>query len=204
MIKCFSKLIYDKLSKSGVISEEDQYERECIQYGLEITLSSLLGYILVFIISFIMNCIPEGMIFLLVFVFLRQFSGGYHADTYLRCNLTFSLSYLAVILLSQYTAKILISHKELCILIFGLELILLSITAPVENRNKPIESVRRFYLYKLISCLLFLSFAVCGSLTAKAYPRISALIFYTLTLVCVLSVWGMIKERRYRNGKQKE
>lgn len=57
------------------------------RYGFEITISSILNIILVLCCGIIIGDILASAVYLFVFIILRLFTGGYHATSYLRCNI---------------------------------------------------------------------------------------------------------------------
>lgn len=81
MIVKLSKLITKVLLNQKSISEKDI---DIYQYGIEITISSLLNIALIVIVSLITNSLFSGLIFLSTFILLRQFTGGYHAESYFK------------------------------------------------------------------------------------------------------------------------
>ena len=83
MINWLSSLILDFIYGNSDLSSEI---KDIYKYGIEITLSSVLNIVLVFGASIIIGDIIAGVMFLLIFVLLSSFTGGYHASTYLRCN----------------------------------------------------------------------------------------------------------------------
>ena len=86
LLEITAKKIVEYLVKCGEISNND-YEVEYYRYGIEVALSSLLNLAIIIIIGIISMHIIESLIFLIVFIFVRQVTGGYHADTYFKCNL---------------------------------------------------------------------------------------------------------------------
>ncbi len=86
MIKKLSTLISNQFVKRNIISEDAQ---DVYTYGVEITISSLIGFILVTTIGIIFKSLMQAIIFYVIFVALRSITGGYHASTYLKCNTIF-------------------------------------------------------------------------------------------------------------------
>lgn len=68
--------------------------KEAYQYGIEITISSILNIVLILVCSLIVGDILAGITYLFIFIFLRSFTGGYHATTYFRCNATFVVTFI--------------------------------------------------------------------------------------------------------------
>lgn len=155
MISKISTLISNQLVKHKIISEDAQ---DVYNYGVEIIISSFIGFIIVVLVGIIFKALLQAMIFYVIFVALRSMTGGFHATTYLRCNIIFSVVSLFTILFSKAASEIQLSVGM--ITLFFLPAIAIFIwLAPVENPNKPIEEKKRIY-WKLtaviVSVLLYI------------------------------------------------
>ena len=110
--------------------------QEICAYGIEITLSTIVNYVLLFAIGLVFKSIISSVIFGIVFTTIRHYIGGYHCTTYLRCNLTFCGIFISVLLLG----RILLNWVNISMLILILLLIGLGVwcLGPVENKYKPV------------------------------------------------------------------
>ena len=141
MIDLLGSKISSKFVEHKIITEDmvDIYK-----YGVEITISSIIGFALVLIIGLIFKSLMQALIFYMVFIILRSFTGGYHASSYLKCNLVFSITASLVIFFSKAATEVQFSTG----VINSLFLPALSVfiwLAPIENPNKTIEKKRRIY-----------------------------------------------------------
>ena len=108
------------LTEQEVISSESDVQ-DFYRYGIEISISSFLNIFLV----------------LLLFILIRSFTGGYHADTYFRCNLLMCITFILTVLSNcMFSNKL--SLSIIIVLICVTELIV-SVLGPIENKNKPKE-----------------------------------------------------------------
>lgn len=199
MIERFSKMILEYLIKSNVIENTDT-EREYYQYGIEITVSSLLNIILIISIGALTFSIFESIIFLVCFVLIRQFTGGYHANTYFKCNLTFCISFIAVLVLYYTTAVYLSTYISILITFVCVSVFL--VKCPIEHINKPIPNNRKV-VYKIVAALLGAVYGAIGTALTAFSNRYGAMVIYTLSLVTVLVIAAIIKERRKNNESKK-
>lgn len=78
-------------SKNGVIDPE---EAPWYTYGLEILFSCISNFLVITGCALATQSVLNAFIFLLIFIPLREFIGGYHADTYFKCNFYLALTYL--------------------------------------------------------------------------------------------------------------
>lgn len=177
------------LTEQEVISSESDVQ-DFYRYGIEISISSFLNIFLVLLLGIIINHIAESIIFLLLFILIRSFTGGYHADTYFRCNLlmciTFILTALANSIFSNKFSLLII-----IVLICVTELIV-SILGPIENKNKPIDDSKRIKL-KIIGIVITLIINCTGLFLSRSY--LGTMIILTTFLIALLMIAAKIKER---------
>ena len=141
MIDLLSTRISSKFVQHKIISEDIA---DIYKYGVEITISSIIGFVLTLIIGFIFKSVMQTMIFYIVFVILRSLTGGYHASSYWKCNLLFSMITVCVIFFSKAATEVQSSVGIISILFLPAVSVFLWL-APIENHNKPIEKKRRIY-----------------------------------------------------------
>ncbi|WP_124100952.1 accessory gene regulator B family protein [Ruminococcus sp. Marseille-P6503] len=182
--------ILDFMINNNVISTES-YELDFYRYGIEITLSSLINVILIFLIGIIAHRIYSSIIFLVVFILMRSLAGGFHADTYLKCNLITSLSFILLLVVYEIITK----HFSLNVVIFIaiLQSIIVALLSPIENINKPIGSK---VVYKIISTFLSLSLSILSIVLIINGNNIGLIVLLTLALVSILMVFAKLLDRR--------
>ena len=186
MIEQLSRRIVSYLIKYDAI-EDTEYNQEFYQYGIEIMLSTLLGFLLVIIIGTITSRITECIIFLVVFVPIRQFTGGYHTDTYFKCNSALSLICVVLLILYNLTTKEV--SLFIALILAALSILIIIILAPIENPNKPIPKEKRKKL-KIISIILSISYAIPGVFLILFSVQVGLIIIYTLAIISVLMIYS--------------
>lgn len=181
--------IVNFITEQDVISDESDVQ-DFYRYGIEISISSLLNIVLVVIAGILIHHIIESIVFLTLFILIRSFTGGYHADTYFRCNLlmctTFILTALANRIFSNKFSLLII-----IVLICVTELIV-SILGPIENKNKPIDDSKRIKL-KIIGIVITLIINCTGLFLSRSY--LGTMIILTTFLIALLMIAAKIKER---------
>ena len=128
------------ITKQNVISNDEEVQN-FYKYGIEISISSLLNIFLVVCLGLIIHHVIESIIFISIFILIRSFTGGYHANTYFKCNLLMCVTYILIVSLN-----IILSNRITLPIVIGLvcfNLTVVWILGPVENKNKPIEQFRR-------------------------------------------------------------
>ena len=191
MIDFLSRLAMNYLNKYNLIGRsEDEYEH--YKYGIEITISSLINLLLVFSIGILINKILCSLIFLIIFISLRQLTGGFHAKTYFRCNITMCCSFAIVVLGTTIL-------QSLPLFVFIIH-ILLSIFieykfCPVENVNKPIEPkcIPKFKIASIIiSC--FISSIGIIIMNSTNYSEYGMCIIMTIIIINILVIVSQVEK----------
>ena len=98
--KVTSFLYYNKYIDS------DKYDYEVYLYGFEALIASILNSVAILLIGLLFDRFIDSIVFLACYCPLRQYSGGYHADTYKRCFFTFICIFLATIFLENNLGNI--------------------------------------------------------------------------------------------------
>ena len=194
-------LISENLTKfiyNNIQIENDM--RDVYKYGIEVTISSTLNIILIILASTIILDITFGIIFLIVFVLLRSFSGGYHANTYFKCNLVFVITFLSVYGVNEIIINFLDLQNIFALLgtVGLLSLIIVVVFSPVKNKHKLITAnqakkcrIKAVIVYFFLSVIALI--VICSD-----NIEYGAFIIITLTAVAVMILIEIIK-RRYKH-----
>lgn len=199
MIDRLSQCILDYLLNSKVI-ENSKTEKEYYKYGIQITLSSILNILLILSIGFLSSNIIESIIFLVLFISIRQFTGGFHASTYFKCNLSFCIVFISILLMNYMTKHYLNTYIAVLLSLFCVLVIL--IKCPIENKNKPIPDNRK-PIHKTVAAVLGSAYGTIGTVLIALSNKYGALLLYTLLSVIVLILAAILQERRIKNEKNK-
>lgn len=196
--------LLDFLIQSNEV-EDNQEQREIYRYGLEIGISSLLNIFIILLLGILLNGFLESVIFLVVFIITRLITGGYHADTYLRCNILTCSSFVIVFALFKFILKyhnpaILIAIQIINAVSYT---VLCLLYAPVENENKPLskDEQKKFKILSLISGSLYVIISILLLLNGV---NLAVMIVLTQMWVSALIIAAKIKERRKSNEGNKE
>ena len=178
----------------------DSSRKAVYVYGLELLISTLTSALSILIFSVLFSELRDGIILLLVFVGLRLFCGGYHAETYGRCFLSSNITFLAVLFFT-----IIISHTQnfafiIVPTIFANFIILRF--SPVHNPRHPLSN-KAFQKNKRMGRLLLIliDLAVATGYFLDSSIWISSVISLSGTAVAVLILIPVLRERRMQNVK---
>lgn len=187
-MKRLVSIILNFMIKNNVISKDTE-EIEFYRYGIEITLSSLINIALISIIGIVTNYTFESMMFLVVFIIMRSFTGEYHANTYIKCNLVTSISFIVLLLMFKIIKNI--SLKSI-ILIAVFQVLIIALLAPIENKNKPIENRT---VYKIISTVLSVVLSAISIVLIIKGVDLGLIILLTLALVSIFIIYARFMKR---------
>ena len=183
-------MVLEYLIRNKVV-KNDRLSRDFYRYGIEITVSSFLNIFIILLLSVICNKLISGIVFLIVFIPLRQFTGGYHAKTYFKCNLTFAICFIVTLYVSKIVHIIPMTYQ---MLIAFLELFFIFLKCPIKNENKIIRDYKQYVRCKYLSCCLFIGYWVFGFFVLTVF-EFGILIHNTLHLVVILGIIAIAKER---------
>lgn len=120
----------------------DIEERDVYVFGLEVLLLNSINVLMALIISLITNTMWHFAAFVLIFVPLRIFSGGYHAKRSETCFVVSTLVYIASVLIVKLY-PFLYTNTAVTAAMFIPFILLTAILAPVENKNNPLSEHER-------------------------------------------------------------
>ena len=188
MISQLSNIIVSYLIKHKAI-ENSSEDIEHYKYGIEITISSCLNIVLVLCIGIILKIFVYSVIFLIIFISVRHFTGGYHATTYFKCNLSlcvvFCLVSLSSFLLEKYINSTVITFHII------LSSLIMTAFCPVANENKPIpsDSINK---YKFIAICLSHLYSIIALYIARSSIIIESFIITTIIYINILVIVSQI------------
>ena len=99
MIERLSHGLVEFLMRETVVSRE---EADIYDYGFQITLANFINGMIVVLVGMAFHAVAEAAIFYCCFVSLRFYCGGYHADSYRKCFLLFTLTCMGCIGLTKW------------------------------------------------------------------------------------------------------
>ncbi len=171
--------------------------REVYQYGIELTLSTILNIFWIVLASVILSDIFSGLIFLAVFMIIRPLAGGYHAKTYFMCNAMFILTFLLVWCTRrgiEAIPDIGLAYRILeAIMLLGLIPIIMY--SPIENENKALDENKRRRCRKA-SIALYIIVALSAFIIQFINIKYGAMITLSLLAVSIMMIIEILKRRR--------
>lgn len=131
MIETVAASICDYLIRKEII----QQDIEVYAFGLRIIIAYLIECTIVLILSILFDSILTGIIYIILFAKTRDYSGGYHANTYLGCICSFTLLFIFQLICIEYVPI------EFLMVTSIFSMIGLIVLTPVKHPNKNFDLV---------------------------------------------------------------
>ena len=162
-------------------------------YGTELALSTSLSIVSILFISALCMHLLSGILFLLIFIGLRLFAGGYHAETYRKCffisNSVFVVTFFISLLLDRWNN---LSGKTFTLFI---SFCIIWTLAPIQNEHHPLSDTT-YKKNKIIARALVLFISSLILLFYRYLEPYLSIIVASCMAVAVLMIIPKLKERR--------
>lgn len=157
MLDRTSKRVAQWLCRNEAISSE---ELELYQYAVLCVIIKFIPFIIIMVWGIISKNIVNSFVICTVFIWVRRYSGGYHAKTPYRCLVMSVTIMIGSILASNYICDV---NGLLLAALTIIEIGLLLHLAPVDCKNKRLSDNEKKYLntrLRIVSGLLIMIYMV--------------------------------------------
>lgn len=159
MIEYISRLLAKSLYDDNTEKSSCE-EIEVLQYGIECIINMLIPLIIIFIYAFLSHKTLDMFIWLFSFLLLRNFIGGYHASSHIRCIVLSSIVGILSIIFISHMSTAYFTFKMLIIVLFFIVFLMIGPMLQNESYNHMQQSLRQkaiwiFIFYITIILLLF-------------------------------------------------
>ena len=175
------------LVESGTINAED---KEIYKFGLKYIANIFLNVATTLIIGFIFGMVWQSILFMVSYIPLRSYAGGYHARTPLRCYV-FSIILTACVLMGM---KYLPYNNILLWVMAFVSGTLIFIFAPVGDENKPLDEMEMKVFKRRARIILFVEMGLICLLMVLNLAFIAVCLVVSVSFVGLLTVLGRIKK----------
>lgn len=154
MIHRLASNITDFFVEKNVVQDS---EHEIYIYGFDLMISGLMNVLFVIGTGIALSQLWKALLFVFIMVTVRMYTGGYHADTHVMCNIIFLATFLFSISILELVNSFSVSW---CIwLLQCIGLIIVARFAPLENRNKKLNAGQK-EKYRTRGVVLYLIFII--------------------------------------------
>lgn len=187
------KLVNEILGNADQLYDFDESQKEIVQYGIQGLLEIGSNILLSALILYQMHMIPEGIVFFLVFIPVRMFSGGYHMDTYIGCLLFSVITLVGILKIAEF-----LPFNQL-VLFVGVVLMAATIwkLAPVIHPNRPVSQRERQKISKKLKVSLLIILLFFSILWIVERKHLCRIIFLDFLLILIMLFIGKIKYKEF-------
>lgn len=184
MFDLLSKKLTQELQKQKLLGEAD---RELYEYGFRQGFMVILNVATTVMIGILFQMVWESLLFLLAYIPLRSFAGGYHAKTPSRCYV------LSVCMIVVVFAIIRFLITDNLLVYIGCSLAgaaAIYILSPVETSTKPLDKIEKeMYQYKARIILLIEMILIVLS-ACLSFVCIVKVLAMVVSMAGIMVLWG--------------
>lgn len=123
-----------------IISDNMEMNEEILIYGIKTVFVLLVHILSLIAIGMFMNMMTEGILYILSFMLLRGYTGGYHTNSNMGCYILSCISIVAALYLYKIGVfENIIINVIICIAAG----IMIYLYSPMEHKNRPLNHVER-------------------------------------------------------------
>ncbi|ENK1244527.1 accessory gene regulator B family protein [Clostridium botulinum] len=186
MVLSISEKIVDKLIDGNIIESED---KDLYTYGFHQGFLIIFNILTAIAIGLLFKMVWESLVFLMAYIPLRSYTGGYHARTPLRCYM-FSLIIIIMVLLG---IKFIYWNSIICIIVTFCATSIIFALQPVEDENKPLDKKERVVYKKRTKSILLVLIGIGLVFWFFDNEQISITIIMALFVISFMLILGKIK-----------
>ena len=198
MFEVLSERITDWLLKNKAFPRED---KEIYRYGIQQGMIALVNLGTTMVIGMVFGKLLESILFMVAYIPLRSYAGGYHAKTAVRCYFFSIVMISAVLWVMRY-----VTYSGLicgCLTVISGSIIWL--LAPVEDRNKPLDDAENVVYRKRARRILLFEVAflfVSLLLKWKSIALCMTTVFCVMAIMLMLGQWksGCLRKRMCKDS----
>ncbi len=194
MISKISKRLAYFFVKKNYITKKDF---DIYSYGYEIIIAEVINWLVTVVIMLLTGTILETIVYMYVFIQLRESMGGFHANSHTGCIVISNVVYILVLFIIKYMPL----NMYMPFIAIGLVIhfiITLSI-APIAHVNKPfinsnerLKFKKKSYKLSIIYCVICL---VCLITSYGILPVLSLCIILGMLSTCLSMLVEYIRQK---------
>lgn len=189
MLRRISEYIVDWQIRKSILTGN---QRVVYLYAYEVFLNQVINILIAFLLAFIMRAPMQVLVFIVSYIPLRSYCGGYHAETNGGCTIVSAFLIVLVCLAERaITGNLVFTLLPVALIISGG---LIFRFAPVSSKNKPLDE-EETARYRIRSRWIWLAEAVIGLAFCFIWIRVSTIIALSHILLSFMMVCGMLKKR---------
>lgn len=191
MLQKIVEKIVEKQLREKVIAEED---RNVYRYGYILVCEVIINIMIAVVIGLIFKDLTAVLLFLGMYIPLRSYCGGRHADKIWKCTVLSNLILFILVVIDEYMSR----NCPMAVMTaaFFICLAVILFTAPVETKSKPITKSERGIFRKKIYIILAFHIIVMLILTITEQRKIVFILTYVYMIQTLVLILGLADNRR--------
>ncbi len=184
------KLVQWQIAKSIILDKD----RSVYEYSYIVMIGEVINILIACVIATVFRY-PNLLIFLVAYIPLRTYAGGYHADNSDRCMVFSVITLVIVCIIGKY----LLSEDQALFYLSG-ELAaatVIILLAPVEDHNKPLDKqeTKKYRKYAYVILLAEISIAILFYIIE--WQEASFMLMLTHIMMAAMLIIGKVKNQRF-------
>lgn len=200
MIEKLAQKIYTYMSRHICVGAEQE---DIYRYGIEITISSILNITLVMIISVLFKSPLSGISHLGCLILLRSFCGGYHANSYFKCNSLMTVFYIISFLGAKLLTYWNLTDFRFMTILLMLAFLPIYAFSPVKNEYKPLSECKA-HRCRALSIIIYILLSLLGLFLVFYGFWYGSIIIITLIEISVMILVEILTQRRRKNENSRK
>lgn len=181
--------ILDGLQRGDIIQEKN---KEIYEFGLRLVASYGINLVFTLLIGFAFGVPKEMAAFVAIYMSLRSYAGGYHAETERGCFLaSITMMLLAA---AVFSSGNMVSHHIFPVMIASGGI--LWMLGPVEDHRKPLDKTEIMIYRDKMSGFITIGWIVIGATSLFGEHGISGAAALGMAVAALMAVLGWMKNRR--------
>lgn len=178
--------IINRLVAKKIIRDE---EYEIYQFGLEQLLTAAVAIVSAIIIGMLFGKGLQCIVFLLTFMIIRSYAGGYHASTRLRCYFLTMFTILTALLVIKYIECEMFVFWELLVA----SSVIILMLSPVDTDARKLDAIECIYYRKKAMLIWFVEIVMVALCTVIHLEEISKCIILALATLSIAQIFEKLK-----------
>lgn len=170
---------------------ESSDENELYVFGINQCLNMLLNILTALFIGILFGEVPQILLFMLAYIPLRSYAGGWHSRTPFRCYI-FSVTMLIVVSIGM---KCLYMAEWIYYVVLAASTLVILILAPIENKNKPLDETERKVYKKRAILIATVELIIALLLKLLISDNLFVATVYSFFALSLMLIAGKVKNR---------
>lgn len=169
----------------------DENEKSIVRFGVSMMISNIITLVVAIVIAMVLRMLPEGILLLVSIIVLRQYAGGYHANSQRLCAFISCIIYIVGLIIIRNNTIYNIIQLIVCLV----ATIIIFFLSPVDNINNELSDSEKKYLKNKVRILLSIEVVIFVMLLINGAEYWSEIIVVAIMIVAGLVLIGFIKNR---------